>query len=495
MVKPSQVLQRQIEKAVLLAQQGRFDIAIPRYVKLIKRLPDDPELRLQLANALGLSGRRAEAHHQHEVLRAALGAKPELEVRIGRDLFQWQDYEGALNVWDRLYSVESNWMSEAFYHRIRTSERLGRISEARMALEEAQMAKVVGSGWGWDWLAGRLAEREGKLDEAESYYRSGLDKAGENEKAGCRCSLARLALRKCDGASLSAEIKSLQTLRGAEAAEIRKLFPLSNDPAVMPQALDAAPDMPNLIVLVGFPRAGTTLLARLLAERFGIPVSEEYPYLEQLINRWGQPGRQFPDPETLAHKNVRLRGKAIESYWQAQRETLKNDFAAGDYLIDKNPSQAGLLPWLVGLIPGLQVIWCERDPRDLWLSSVTLDVPVNPVSCWWQDPTHFASWVRSQHALSEKLQEHLEPSRFQRVDYAELVDAPVRVLERLESTMKLPRSDKTIKLESPRSPSYAEAVEPPHKRAFGRWPKLVSDLDPSSVAIMEGVAIDLGFTG
>ncbi|MGB1261114.1 MAG: sulfotransferase family protein, partial [Akkermansiaceae bacterium] len=288
------------------------------------------------------------------------------------------------------------------------------------------------------------------------------------------------------------EITQILKLRKTEAAELSEQFSLADHEDIeLPPPLEPDSEEPQLIVLAGFPRAGTTLLSRLLAEKFHSVISDEYPYLQQLVSQWGQIGKAFPKPTHVASKPLKLRKKTMNRYWQAQRETLDVGLEPGVLLIDKNPSLANLLPWLIGMAPGLQVIWAQRDPRDLWLSSVTLDAPVNQVNCWWQTPNNFAKWVSNQHSLSMRLEKHLGTSRFQRVDYSELVSSPDLVMQQLGNSLQINENNSPNELAQPRSPSYAEAVEQPHTRASGHWAKVGQSFSSETSAVLEDLAREL----
>ncbi|MFN3371402.1 MAG: sulfotransferase family protein [Sphingomonadaceae bacterium] len=116
-----------------------------------------------------------------------------------------------------------------------------------------------------------------------------------------------------------------------------------------------APSTP--VLLVGFPRSGTTLLEKALAGHPAIRVLEEEPHLEAVAGPLLAPGTiaRLPDLPETAVEPLRARYGAAAGLG---RESI---------LIDKMPLSTVLLPAIARLYPDARILLALRDPRDVVL--------------------------------------------------------------------------------------------------------------------------------
>lgn len=472
-------LKKQLERAASLAKSGQFSRAITRYQSLQKTLPENLDIQLQLAHAQGLAGQREAALETHAALLKAHPEAMELHVRMAREREEWQDFEGALAHWELVSKHSCQWQKHAQFHRLRLLERCNRLDEAQAAWES--MGTVRETSWAWCWLEGRLAERSGEIPVARKAYQSALDKADAGHKANCASALARMADRLGDFEEAYRWIGELQKLRRVEAQRFQKLHPLSISVTPLP-TLDDERCKPDLIFLTGFPRAGTTLMAHRLREFYDLALSEEYPFLRHLVDQQAK-GSKLPSPQNLFAANCRL--ETVAAYWEAQNQSL-SEFTKGEPLIDKNPGQASLTPWVLVLFPQAAIIWMDRDPRDLWLSSVMLDVPVNAVSCWWNEISEFDQWYRNQIQLRDQLEAALPEHQFQRVSYEDLVHELEGIVDRVGRSFGLATPGSAGQPSAMvTSPSYAEVIRPITTKRTERWTSYRELLGPKDLALFD----------
>ena len=125
--------------------------------------------------------------------------------------------------------------------------------------------------------------------------------------------------------------------------------------------------IPALAFLGGHPRSGTTLMEQLLGAHPNIIALDE-PHLFQSVLI---PEVQKVRPLSPARLNVvrRLYTQALE------RESGSE--AAGNLLLEKNPSLTSALPMWLRVFPDLQVIIALRDPRDVIISCYFQNLPLN----------------------------------------------------------------------------------------------------------------------
>lgn len=469
--------QRLLEQAAKLAEQGQFYTAIPKFRTLVKAHPEHPEIQLHLAKALGLSGQWKEAQKWHRQLKRAHPHARELLVRIARDLEEWQDLQGSLDVWSELVAdtkaSNATYLPDAHFHRVRLLERTNQLDEANKAWSETTHYR--NDTWGWHWLDGRLLQRAGKLKEAQAAYLAGYEKATGENKTKCASAMARLMDQSKDFPAAYQWVQAMINLRAEEAERLKGVHPLSDELPTLPdlKSLDKNQQQP-LIFLTGLPRSGTTLLAHQLSQHYQIDLSEEFDYIKYLVENAAFHPRKI-SPDRLARKlGVK---KHVAAYWQAQRESGVTTNPSIP-LLDKNPSMAMLTPWLLALFPKMKILWLERDPRDLWISSVTLDVPLNGATCWWQSPADYGKWCQQLAELRDQLETHLPAEQFIKVNYRDLVSDPDKVMRAIEERFSLTPNVETNKQTSMvTSPSYQEVIKPINKDRLMRWQQYCPLLD------------------
>lgn len=441
--------------------------AIPGYVKVVEKFPEQAEVWLQLARALGYCGRREEAVSIYEQFLTAQPDGEEIRVRYARDLEDWQDYRGALDVWTELLSrgltKGGAFCGEAAFHRVRLLERLNRVEEARDEL--GALSKYRTESWGWYWVEGNLLRREGELEKAEERFERAYEMAQGEFRSKCASALARVFDQAGDYAKAYEWMRKTVESRSSEVGAMKRLFPLVDRLPDLPEAESGAGEQ-ELLFLTGFPRSGTTLLAHQLCERYDVGLSEEFDFLKHLVDSAAF-GKRRLKPKQLVGRKENL--EHLEIYWNAQVESGFVELGGGVPLLDKNPSLGMLTPWLLALEPNAKIIWVDRDARDLWLSSVMLDVPVNGASCWWQNPVDYAEWAGKVFEMSQLLEASLPEDQFVRVSYRELVSDPETILKRIGDRFGFAERARNRERSVATSPSYAEVTKPISLERLNRW--------------------------
>ncbi|GAA5494783.1 hypothetical protein Rhal01_00947 [Rubritalea halochordaticola] len=485
--------QKTLAKAAKLASAGQFERALPLYNELVQKYPAQAELAMQLAKVLGLTGRWDDANEIHQIMLANSHGADEVKVRMARDLEERGDLRGALSVWRDLSQASMTHRQEGVFHTVRLLERLNEVDEALKLWGTFQMCAGV---WGHSWLDGRLLMRRGGHSQAVDRFEKAYLQASGEFKLRCLSELVRANDRLEHYEDAWRWIQVLSEARQAEVDQFKKLpnlQPLGGHELPMLESVNEK-DLAKgrqLIMMVGMPRSGTTLLAHQLHQRYELGLSEEYDYMKHLVDNVS-----FSSSKSRSPEGVKKRGavsKYIDLYWEAQKQTGAFEGESADVpLLDKNPAMESLLPWVLALFPNVAIIWVERDPRDAWLSSVAMDAPVNPVSCWWQNPVDYGLWCQNLAESRELLEQALPEERFIRVAYRDLVSGNEKVLQRTASLLGLQARDETREAALVTSPSYVEVQQPVQDTRIDRWQKYRPFIKGDQLAAFDSLPEKLG---
>ncbi len=126
----------------------------------------------------------------------------------------------------------------------------------------------------------------------------------------------------------------------------------------------AAPgEAPNHVFVLGFYRAGTTLLGQILASHPGMVTLEEQPVLIDAAAAFLDAPGGLARLAALSDDGV-AQYRAL--YWERVR-TMAPD-SAGKIVVDKLPLNSTALPVIARLFPAAKILFAVRDPRDVVFS-------------------------------------------------------------------------------------------------------------------------------
>jgi tetratricopeptide (TPR) repeat protein len=117
------------------------------------------------------------------------------------------------------------------------------------------------------------------------------------------------------------------------------------------------------VLLIGFPRSGTTLLEVVLDGHPGVVSLEEQELLTEGVLRFM---REPLDLEPLAHSQQSELRALRAAYWERVRSGGVD--VAGKIFLDKHPLNTLKLPLIARLFPRAKILFVCRDPRDVVLS-------------------------------------------------------------------------------------------------------------------------------
>ena len=126
---------------------------------------------------------------------------------------------------------------------------------------------------------------------------------------------------------------------------------------------DSGPEQrPQILMISGMPRSGTTLLEQILSSHPQAESAGEATFLMKMAADL----KMYPNPsaQTLQKLSINKRSKAGRQVLQELQALSGSD----DYVVDKHPGNDEHIGLLAAIAPGSTMIITRRDPRDIALS-------------------------------------------------------------------------------------------------------------------------------
>jgi tetratricopeptide (TPR) repeat protein len=364
--------------ATRLEGQGKPEEAVRLLERAVTLAPDDVPARNALALCLQRIDRPAEALHHVEVL---LKNHPELAfahankgnalIALGSLGLAQTSHRRALELdpgnlaaMSALASIATHRGAHAEARRWaeRVLERLPGFPDAVLSLSAAELAD--GATERAEGLLRHLIAdpRAGPSDRARAHGILGdvLDAAARYGQAfdayfACNESLRHIHRRYAAGTGILDYTLSLT----AALTEVAGRWPAAATPEEQPGPGAAA----EHVLLIGFPRSGTTLLEVVLDGHPDVVSLEEQDlFTESVLLFMGEP----LDLARLANAQERELSALRSAYWERVRAAGAQ--VAGKVFLDKHPLNTLKLPLIARLFPRAKILFACRDPRDVVLS-------------------------------------------------------------------------------------------------------------------------------
>ena len=435
---------------------GDVPAALRCWQALSERFPREPEPWLGLANGLALVGQHEAAIRAAEQAVQVAPDEPAARARLGALLVE----QGRLDVAEphlRAAGAEPDAVGALASILLRR----GALEEARGVLGQLaveQMPAHVVEVWA-DVLA-----RGGDAEAARRKTDIMLDGVLEREdrvvllhaRATLNDRLGRVADAFRDWAAanqLRPATYSPQQNR-AETDAIIAAYPR------VPPARSAEPT-PPVVLIVGMPRSGSSLLEQMLDAHPGLVGAGELRALHDATQLL--PGY----PATAQRLSPQQLAAGTRAYAQAVRAV---DAGQGRVVIDKMPHNFRNLGAAVQLLPGVRVLHCVRDPVDTCFS------------CFRQrfrdgmSYTTRLDWLASFYRDYARLMAHwravLPAGTLLDVSYSELVRCPEQTIGGVLSFLGQPYDAGCVRPDlnrrGVRTASRVEVTRPIHTRSLGR---------------------------
>ena len=236
-----------------------------------------------------------------------------------------------------------------------------------------------------------------------------------------------------------------------------------------------ADGMSDPVILLGFPRSGTTLLDTMLMGAPRALVMEEEPFFTELEQRFG-------GIEALAALDQAALQDGRAFYYE--RVATLGAVTPETLIVDKHPLHANNIAVIKRFFPGARFVLALRHPMDVLLSCYLTNFRINNAMANFLDLSDAA-------ALYDLTFTHWEKARamfdlpVKTVVYERLVEDPKRELPPLFEWLGLdwPGDDLDHRAAARargvvHTASYAQVTEPIYQRARGRWLGYRQHLEP-----------------
>jgi len=427
----------------VLASRGVRDEPLACFRRALACAPDHLEALVRTSMALLLRGDRTEAV---PLLERALELAP--------------THSGALAAWAQLKLLER--APREVYDRLRD------VLEPRPAPPDARLLSLVAKA---ACLVGRAGEAcpavdrslrlvSGRADQIVLFHaRAELyDTLGAVDEAfGSWSAANELRAARFDPEGHTAAIDHI-------IARTRNF-----DFGPLPERFDE-----RIVLVVGVPRSGTTLLEQALSRHPDVVACGELEALRDVA--LAIPGSGESD---WVDALPRLHGAILPPLRQSYVSALLDADAKAKRYVDKMPSNLLHLGLLARIAPGARVVVMERDPLATGFSCFRQ--PFGPGQPWATRLDHIGVWIREADRILAHWRAIL-PLRFHTVRYADLVTSPAETLTELLGFLDLPFDERVLEPHraerSAATVSQLEVLEPIHRRSIERWRPYARHLAP-----------------
>lgn len=244
---------------------------------------------------------------------------------------------------------------------------------------------------------------------------------------------------------------------------------------------------PGPAFVVGMPRSGTTLVARLLGNAPSVHGIGETEMLDAFIQRIAEI-KAVPYPDCV----LQLDGDELAAIAADYRRQLPSGGPQTRFVVDKNPLNFIHVGLVALLFPAAPIIHCRRDPLDTCLS-VYFQNFAHARANYSYDLGDIAAFYAGYRRLMTFWERHL-PGRLIQVDYATLVADPEDTVQALYTRLGLPWSPDAARPESNpgtiATASAWQARQPVHTQSVGRWRRYATHLQGLQQALEDaGVSL------
>jgi tetratricopeptide (TPR) repeat protein len=456
--------------------------------------PSSPEARIYAAKTCIALDRRDVAEELIKPWRGWLGLADELMLDLAGLMVAIERADEGVRIFEDLLRRDPNNL-RAMANLVHLYERVNRLDEARALLDKLPPPQSIDDPkLQFDVISAHatFALREKDPARARALLEE-LIVAFERSPAAANTpwqsghlysSLAKVLDKQND---VDAAMDALNKSHAAQLALARQAVPellkpdspplyvstLRLDPAAYAQWPDhpAPSTLESPIFVVGFPRSGTTMLEQMLDAHPTLRSMDERAYLSNLVDHLSTFGLEYP--YDLGKLSADQCDELRRLYWSFTTKIAP--LQPGQRLVDKNPLHMLRLPLISRLFPNAPIILALRHPCDVILSNYMQYFTSNSFAVLCSKLERLArgyvsameSWIHHAailkpnviHSRYEDLLDDFPGNTRRIADFLQLDDAAP--LARFDQHAR----DKGFIS----TPSYMAVVEPPNKKAVGRW--------------------------
>lgn len=423
---------------VTLAELGRVGEAVPHLERAVALKPEAANMHCNLGNArqaqaqideavslyrkaLELNSDYAEAHSNLATALVALGRHDEALLHFQRAVTLRPDLGAAQR---QLAQLDPDAVDSAQITRLLNNARLPKNHRWELCFALAEVSRA-----------------KGNHDRAFSYY--------------AEANRLKRTTTRFDPSAHALQIDDLIRVFSQEFFESRTQFSLDSE-------------LPVLVI--GFPRSGTSLVEQILASHPAICGGGELPYLPGITRRLAAAASPNGYPDCMR----RLDAKAARSLADLYLQKLKKSARRGETperITDKLPQNYLCLGLVRLLLPRARIIHCRRDARDACLSVYFQSFTGSHPYAW--DLKDIGSYYGQYHRLMKHWRSVVPSEQMLEVRYEDLVAEQEAVSRKLIDFVGLewdPRCLEFYRVDRPvTSASHAGVRRPVYTDAVGRW--------------------------
>lgn len=229
--------------------------------------------------------------------------------------------------------------------------------------------------------------------------------------------------------------------------------------------------IPSPVLLVGFPRSGTTLLEQILSAHSMLQAVDERPTLEGIEDRFFGSETQLLQLQKLTSRDAEA---CRQAYWANVARYVSGVPGGRRLVVDKFPLNIVHLDIYARLFPGVRIVVALRDPRDSVLSNYFQTFSLNPAMVANLELSSSAQQYARVMALYQVFRNFI-PGNIYEIRYESLVGDFRNECSRLLDFLGLEWEDgldryyETASQRWIRTASYQQVVKPLYSDAIGRW--------------------------
>lgn len=263
---------------------------------------------------------------------------------------------------------------------------------------------------------------------------------------------------------------------GAYSLDAAKQVRAFNE-SLKPSTPKPAAEGPAPVFLVGFQRAGTTLMEQILAAHPAITTTGEDASIKPLVDAAGRNEADLAD--LMAGDPERMKGLR-KAYWKSAGGAPKD----GHVFIDKLPLNMMWLGVIATVFPDAKILLALRDPRDVVLSAFQQRFGMNSANYSMLTVEGTASYYDAATGAGVAAMRAFPDLQVLDVRYEALVNDVEGEAKRMIDFLGLDWDEAVMdyrekaKARTITTPSATQVTEPVYTRSIGRWKDYAFALEP-----------------
>ncbi len=445
---------------------------LPLLEQVLSRAPSFLRARILYANALLLTDRLSDAQRIIEPIVARRPDDAEVVNLLSRIHTERGDYAGATKANEQLVRIDQG--SPDALTNLGDSLRFDGKREEAIAAYRRAIAKDACHGRAW-WSLADLDARALTQEDVAQIGEALVRRGDQPEHAGN----LHFALGIAEDARGHAEQAFEQFAAGNRLRRIaqpydaqsitsqvdRYLEALGSNPTPPSHTVD--PSEPVPIFVLGMPRAGSTLVERMLGRHSSIEALGELSIVAHMVDRVRNDVGEDKLEQTIAGLGEPALASMGQWYVARAKERMNSKSA---FFVDKLHMNWRHLPLILRMVPQARIIDIRRGAMDCcWSNYKTLFARGHPAASDLADIGHFyADYVRQTGTLAQ-----IYPGRIHLQSYEQLVDAIGDQGEAMFAAMAIPFEPQVLEFHLSKEPvataSSEQVRKPLNRKGIGAW--------------------------